>query len=271
MFKDFEEQLNLIIANTEAKTNVTMAQIGAYKMMMQCIAVYVSKEAAENESFNEALSLGHKSVARMMKFLYDHAKDLAVDNIACVPDDMVYDWVNQYYFADDKAEIDEMLRKEAEAKAQAEERKKKEKELNEKSREKAIEKLESSEGWNELPEDEKKKKINEEARQIRSRLEAAERRKNAPKKGKKASAKVEFDPEVAADIAEAIGSTPEDVMSGKAFEKKAEEVKDKISEVNDTPVTEEANEEAVAQKPASYVPTLKEVEGQLSIFDLMIM
>lgn len=277
MYKDFEEQLNKIISNTEEKTNVTMAQIGAYKMMMSCIAAYVSKEAETNEAFNEALSYSHKSAARMIKFLYAHAKDLAVENVACVPDDMVYDWVNQYYFADDKAEIKEELRKAAEAKAKEEERKKKEKELEERAKSKALEKLEASEGWSELPDEEKKKKITEETRKIKSSLQAAERRKeNAKKpKQKKTSAKVEFDPEVAADIAEAIGSTVEDVMSGKAFEDKAKTQETNTAEADEDEDIEseeetEETEDNIVEFPQRESPMkLSDIDGQLSLFDFM--
>lgn len=182
MLSTYKEQISKILADTEEKAkkdkknNVPLAAITMLKVMVGAISKYVEKESAENKAFNDALSLEHKSAQRMLKYVWKQAEGLAMPmagvngNACCLPDEIVYGWISEYYLLDDKAEYEKEMAEIARKKAEEEARKKEEAEKEALAREKAIAKLEKEEGWEALSEEEKEKKIKEEARKIKSHL-----------------------------------------------------------------------------------------------------
>lgn len=177
MYTDYKEQIDKIIQNTEKQENDKekdiLAAVTMYKLMIGVLNKYVEKEAQNNPDFNAALSLEWKSADRMLKFIWSKAEKLAIrqNNIAscCIPDDIVYDWINEYYFLDDK---DQVL-KERQEKAEAEAKKAAEKEEMEQMRKKAIESLSKKADWNEMSEQEKEKKINSKIKSLKTKAEKA--------------------------------------------------------------------------------------------------
>ena len=83
------------------KKDPTHAQgIKMMEQMVSAICNYVEKEAGSNTSFAEALGYEWKSAERMLKSVWDNAREMSVQTHAgmgcCVADDVVYDWVNEY-------------------------------------------------------------------------------------------------------------------------------------------------------------------------------
>lgn len=97
----------------EMQRKMLVAQANEY-------AKYIKKECNENSDFNKAVLNNWKSVERMLSFVKNKAKDMAVNGCACVPDHMVFDWVNDYFFLDDKEEVEAKIKAEKEAKEKAE-------------------------------------------------------------------------------------------------------------------------------------------------------
>lgn len=125
MFETFKNQIQKILSDTEKKeSNITIEQKTMLKLMVYAIQNFVEQEAKNNESFSEALSYEWKSAERLLKFVWDKAKSLASTPVgasgmcAFVPDDVVYDWVCEYYARDDKAEVEKEI---ADAKKKKEE------------------------------------------------------------------------------------------------------------------------------------------------------
>lgn len=79
--------------------------------------------------------LNHKSWKRCFTFMSDKAKELRVNNAACVcvSDSTVFGWITEYYEADDRADVLEELRKAEETRINRETAKKKSSESKKKS------------------------------------------------------------------------------------------------------------------------------------------
>ena len=207
MFETYKNQISKILEDTEKKNKKenSLAAVTMLKVMVGAISKYVEKESAENKDFNDALSFEHKSAERMLKYVWKQAEALAVPTIGsneaacCVPGEIVYGWINEYYFLDDKEEYEKEQAEIARKLAEEEARKKEEAEKTALARKKAIEKLEKEDGWEELSEEEKEKKIKEEAIKIKNRIG-----KKAP--SKKAAAKSPKEPKEKPSLDEALAS-----------------------------------------------------------------
>lgn len=148
-------------------------------------ALYVKKECSTNSDFNSLVSADWKSVNRLMKFINEKARKLAVNGCACVDDDIVYDWVTEYYFLDDEKEVKAEREAKAKAKAEKEAREKAEAERKAKAEKEALDELQNDEAYNNATEEEKKKLIDEKVKEL---IKKAERKAKADeRKAKKAA------------------------------------------------------------------------------------
>ena len=257
----FLKQIQAILDATEKKIGEKNEAVGDIqyfqqltavqmcKVMVNAIVKYIEKQVAKTPDFEKLLNLEYKSAERMLKYVFGKAKALASPMAngmaACVPDEVVYDWVYEYYKLDDKAEYEEEQKKIAEAKAKKEAEEKAKAENKIKAREKAIKKLETSEGWAELSEEEKEKLISKEASDIEYKLN---REIGKEKKPKLTSAK----------------------KPSKKTSKK-EEVKAEESAETPTEEATEDNTEEPTPAPAGTVETPElssDANGQLSLFDI---
>ena len=91
------------------------------------IISYLLKRCEEDEGMAEDVAQDHKTWQKCFEYIYRQARQQAHGNCAAVRDDVVYEWAEDYYHKDDKAEEEKKAKKAAEAKAQksksAEERK----------------------------------------------------------------------------------------------------------------------------------------------------
>ena len=95
---------------------------------------YIKKRCEEDNGLCEDILQEHKSWEKCFKYIYDQAHILAKGARAyAVKDELVYEWAEDYYRKDDKAEEEEKAKKEAERKQKEAERKKKEAEEKEKT------------------------------------------------------------------------------------------------------------------------------------------
>ncbi len=185
MYEVYEKQIGKIIVASEKKMmdkknnkQEPIAPITMYKLIIGAISKYVKKESENNTSFREALGLEWKSAERLLIYIWKKAKELAVpgeylggQGMGCViPSTIVYAWINEYYFLDDKEEVEKEEAEKARKQKEAEEKARIDAELEIKAREKAIEKLSSEEGWDNLSDEEKEKKIVSETRSIKNRM-----------------------------------------------------------------------------------------------------
>lgn len=217
------------------------------EQMVSAICNYVEKEAGSNTSFAEALGYEWKSAERMLKSVWDNAREMSVQTPAgmgcCVADDVVYDWVNEYYAKDDKAEVEAEIKKEAERKAKAEAEKVLDAGLEAEAREKAVAILSKDEGFLLKTDGEKEALIKKEASKIKSRLKAA-----AKKKAEKES-RAEF---INAATDKGVDTTP----AGPAI---------------DTEDTDSAGAARAGKKPGdSAGPAPSGKNGQFTLFDLFM-
>lgn len=175
----FLKQIEKLLNSSDNKDGDNYQAIAAaqmYKMMLRCIVKYIEQQVKITPEFEKLLTLEWKSAERMLNYVIGKAKSLAINipgangTACCIPDEMVYDWVYEYYQLDDKAKVEEERRKAAEAKAKKEAEDKKRAENKIKAREKAIEKLSVTEGWAEKSEEDKEKEIAKEASSIEYKL-----------------------------------------------------------------------------------------------------
>ncbi len=91
------------------------------------IIEYLLKRCNEDEGMAEDVAQEHKTWQKCFDYIYSQARKQAKGNCAAVRDDVVYEWAEDYYHKDDKAEEEKKAKKAAEAKAKksksAEERK----------------------------------------------------------------------------------------------------------------------------------------------------
>lgn len=77
---------------------------------------YLLGRCAEDEGLSQDVVQEHKTWEKCLDHIYEKAREQAVDNRAAVRDSVVYEWAEDYYHKDDKAEEAEKARKEAERK-----------------------------------------------------------------------------------------------------------------------------------------------------------
>ena len=163
MFSDYKIQIDQILKNTEKEKNNNsqdkIAAVAMYKIMAGAISKFIEKESRSDPEFDAALSLDWKSAGRMLKYIWSKAEKMALTHgsvaACCLAEEAVYAWVREYYFLDDREAVMEERAKKAEAAQKQKEAKEKEAGY----RKTALDILSKQGGWNDLPDEEKKKKI----------------------------------------------------------------------------------------------------------------
>ncbi len=90
------------------------------KNFAEPIIGYLLKRCEEDEGVAEDVAQEHKTWDKCIDYIYKQARKQATGNHAAVRDDVVYEWAEDYYHKDDKAEEAEKAKKEAEAKVKSE-------------------------------------------------------------------------------------------------------------------------------------------------------
>lgn len=86
------------------------------KSFAEPVIGYLLGRCAEDEGLSQDVVQEHKTWKKCIDYIYEKARKQSVGNKAAVRDDVVYEWAEDYYHKDDKAEEEEKARKEAERK-----------------------------------------------------------------------------------------------------------------------------------------------------------
>lgn len=173
MFSDYKTQIDKILENTEKEESHNspdkIAAAAMYKIMTGAITKFIEKESCNNPEFDAALSLEWKSAGRMLKYIWSKAEKMALRHgqtaSCCLTEEVVYAWVQEYYFLDDREAV-----MEERAKRAAAEQKQKEAEAKEAQyRKNALDILSKQSGWADLPDEEKKKKLTSKIKSLKKR------------------------------------------------------------------------------------------------------
>lgn len=81
------------------------------------IIEYLLKRCNEDEGMAEDVVQEHKTWKKCFDYIYSQARKQAKGSCAAVRDDVVYEWAEDYYHKDDKAEEEKKAKKKAEDKA----------------------------------------------------------------------------------------------------------------------------------------------------------
>lgn len=173
MFLDYKNQIDQILENTEKEeannTPDKIAAVAMYKIMIGAVSKFIEKESRSNQEFDAALSLDWKSAGRMLKYIWSKAEKMAITHgsvaSCCLAEEAVYAWVREYYFLDDR----EAVMEEREKKAEAAQKQKEAKEKEAGYRKTALDILSRQGGWNDLPDEEKKKKLTAKIKSLRKK------------------------------------------------------------------------------------------------------
>lgn len=173
MFLDYKNQIDQILENTEKEeannTPDKIAAVAMYKIMIGAISKFVEKESCSDQEFDAALSLNWKSAGRMLKYIWLKAEKMAITHgsvaSCCLAEEAVYAWVREYYFLDDREAVMEERAKKVEAAQKQKEAKEKEAGY----RKTALDILSRQGGWNDLPDEEKKKKLTAKIKSLRKK------------------------------------------------------------------------------------------------------
>lgn len=95
------------------------------KTFAEPVIGYLLKRCEDDFGLAQDVIQKHKTWKKCFGYIYGQAHKQAVGNRAVVRDEVVYEWAEDYYHKDDKAEEEEKARKAAERKKKEEERKKK--------------------------------------------------------------------------------------------------------------------------------------------------
>ncbi len=86
---------------------------------------YLLKRCGEDNSLAQDVMQEHKTWKKCFEYIFEQARKQAKGNSAAVRDDVVYEWAEDYYHKNDKAEEEKKVREAAERKKKEAERKKK--------------------------------------------------------------------------------------------------------------------------------------------------
>ncbi len=86
------------------------------KSFAEPVIGYLLGRCAEDEGLSQDVVQEHKTWKKCIDYIYEKARKQSVGNKAAIRDDVVYEWAEDYYHKDDKAEEAEKARKEAERK-----------------------------------------------------------------------------------------------------------------------------------------------------------
>lgn len=81
---------------------------------------YLLERCKEDEGLAEDVVQEHKTWKKCLDYIFSLARKQSKGNCAAVRDEVVYEWAEDYYHKDDKAEDEKKAKKEAEAKAKRE-------------------------------------------------------------------------------------------------------------------------------------------------------
>ena len=81
---------------------------------------YLLERCREDEGLAEDVAQDHKTWRKCFDYIYSQARKQAQGSCAAVRDDVVYEWAEDYYHKDDKAEEEKKAKKAAEARAKRE-------------------------------------------------------------------------------------------------------------------------------------------------------
>lgn len=87
------------------------------KTFAEPVIGYLLKRCEDDLGLAQDVVQEHKTWKKCFEYIYEQARKQATGNRAAVRDDVVYEWAEDYYHKDDKAEEAERAKKEAEAKA----------------------------------------------------------------------------------------------------------------------------------------------------------
>ena len=87
------------------------------KSFAEPIINYLLKRCNEDEGMAEDVVQEHKTWKKCFNYIYSRAREQAKGNCAAVRDDVVYEWAEDYYHKDDKAEEEKKAQKAAKDKA----------------------------------------------------------------------------------------------------------------------------------------------------------
>lgn len=116
---------------------------------------YLIDRCAEDEGLSQDVIQEHKTWKKCIAYIYEKARKQAVGNRAAIRDSVVYEWAEDYYHKDDKAEEAEKARKETEKK---EKRKKENAEKAAKAKKKPAKAVPAQEKKTDQPRPKKKNK-----------------------------------------------------------------------------------------------------------------
>ncbi len=83
---------------------------------------YLLKRCGEDSGLAQDVMQEHKTWEKCLDYIYEQARKQATGNRAAVRDDVVYEWAEDYYHKDDKAEQEKKAKEAAERKKKEEER-----------------------------------------------------------------------------------------------------------------------------------------------------
>lgn len=86
------------------------------KSFAEPVIEYLLKRCAEDEGISQDVAQEHKTWKKCVDYIYKQARKQAIGNKAAVRDSEVYEWAEDYYHKDDKAEEKQKAKKEAERK-----------------------------------------------------------------------------------------------------------------------------------------------------------
>lgn len=81
---------------------------------------YLLERCREDEGLAEDVVQDHKTWQKCFDYIYSQARKQAQGNCAAIRDDVVYEWAEDYYHKDDKAEEEKKAKKAAEARVKRE-------------------------------------------------------------------------------------------------------------------------------------------------------
>lgn len=95
------------------------------KTFAEPVIGYLLERCEEDLGLAQDVVQEHKTWKKCFDYIYEQARKQAKGNRAAVRDDVVYEWAEDYYHKDDKAEEERKAKEAAERKRKAKERKKK--------------------------------------------------------------------------------------------------------------------------------------------------
>lgn len=91
------------------------------KAFSEPVIDYLLERCKEDEGLAQDVIQEHKTWKKCFDYIYSQARKQAKGNCVAVRDDVVYEWAEDYYHKDDKAEEEKKAKKETERKAKEEE------------------------------------------------------------------------------------------------------------------------------------------------------